>query len=432
MKKFFLTIMGLLLSVNVYAGIISYNTLSGDAGVSYSHFNTSFSSAYNEINGNLEDVNLLADTLTERVFADSANPVVRDSELIGNMTYTGMLPPTSTTLVSITTAGTSYVNGYRVVTDATSKTYTASKDTYVYIDINGAFQYEEVANGAAAPTTPANSLLLAKVVTDSDNVTSVTDLRQLTPLNLRIYQDVKSGCVISRDPTTATIATIGRGEIELGTTSKVRRNTSQISVDISTSGTGGLDTGSAAANTFYYIFALADTDNTTNYKGIASLSATDATGVTGERLVGWCYTQSASIISPDSIGAYRGLGGDAPNVIRVNKSGLSTLITSGALTNVETIKFYSSGRPVEFKYLVNGTTASDGAVYFTVMSLDSVAIPESENGLQVQTLVSGYTGYGIQTGLVKNINAGTHTFDLKLKANNNFTVKNYTIVIEEK
>src|SRR3990167_2181514 len=189
----------LLFLTQCYAGTISYTSLSSDAGVSYSHLNTAFSTMYDEFNGNIADINLVADTLTERVFADAANPRVRDYEIVGDWTYTGMLPATDSDLTSDISAGTSYVLGYRIVTAATAKTYTASKDTWVYIDYNGAFQYSEVANGATQPTTPANSLLLATVVTDGDNITSVTDRRQLTPPNLRVYQDLKSGCVISRD-----------------------------------------------------------------------------------------------------------------------------------------------------------------------------------------------------------------------------------------
>lgn len=67
----------------------------------------------------------------------------------------------------------------------TAKTFTASKDTYVYLTSAGALAYSEVANGAAKPTLASivtaggyGSQFLAKVVTDSDEITSVTDLAE--------------------------------------------------------------------------------------------------------------------------------------------------------------------------------------------------------------------------------------------------------------
>lgn len=66
-----------------------------------------------------------------------------------------------------------------------TKAFTASKDTYVYIDSAGALQYSEVANGAAKPTllslTASLGQYLWKIVTDGSNITSATDLRQFAP-----------------------------------------------------------------------------------------------------------------------------------------------------------------------------------------------------------------------------------------------------------
>lgn len=76
----------------------------------------------------------------------------------------------------------------------TSKTFTASKDTYVYVNSAGAIAYLEVANGAAKPTLAtlvatggAGSQFLAKVVTDGSRVTAggVSDLRQMSGADVR-------------------------------------------------------------------------------------------------------------------------------------------------------------------------------------------------------------------------------------------------------
>jgi len=178
MKKFLLTALILMaFAAPAIAGTITITTLSSDSGIVYTFFNTSFNTVKNCINGNIESVNIKDGTIAEVDMAAAANPRVRDDEFFNDFTYTGMLPADSANFTSDISAGTSYVSGYRVVTTATSKTYTASKDTWVYIDINGAFQYVETTVGSAQPATPANSLLLAKVTTDVVEITVVTDLR---------------------------------------------------------------------------------------------------------------------------------------------------------------------------------------------------------------------------------------------------------------
>ena len=81
--------------------------------------------------------------------------------------------------------GTAYVMGRRIVKSSAdadlTKTYTASKDTYVDISNAGAITYSEVANGAAAPAVAVNSIRTQKVVTNATEITSVVDLRVLVP-----------------------------------------------------------------------------------------------------------------------------------------------------------------------------------------------------------------------------------------------------------
>ena len=187
MKRFILGLILLLgFSLNAEAGLISIQTLSNDSQISYTYFNTAMNTIKNEFNGNIESANIKDGTIAIADMATAASPAQREGDHFNAYTKSGMLPATSTApdLFSDISAGVSYVKSdagllYRVATDATAKTYTATKDTWVYIDINGAFQYEVLTNGAAQPTTPANSLILAKVVTDGDNITSVTDYRTL-------------------------------------------------------------------------------------------------------------------------------------------------------------------------------------------------------------------------------------------------------------
>jgi hypothetical protein len=132
----------------------------------------------NEINS-LPGGNIQNTSITHGKLDANSDPVNRWDEAFNDFVYTGLLPPTATGLSSTTTLGTAYIEGMRVVKDATAHTYTASKDTYVDLSKDGVYTYSEVANGAAAPAVAANSIRLAKVVTDGSDVTSVTDLRTL-------------------------------------------------------------------------------------------------------------------------------------------------------------------------------------------------------------------------------------------------------------
>jgi len=113
------------------------------------------------------------------------------------VTYLGgivRLAPTS----SVTSAALNTTPGARVGREfaiaGSTKAFTASKDTYVYVNAAGAIAYYEVSNGATKPshatleaTGGAGSQFIAKVVTDGSRVTDggVTDLRQFAGVDMR-------------------------------------------------------------------------------------------------------------------------------------------------------------------------------------------------------------------------------------------------------
>lgn len=67
-----------------------------------------------------------------------------------------------------------YISGIRYTkTGIPNKTFTASKDTYCFIDTAGTITYTEVANNAASPVAPANSILFAVVVTNASAVVNI-------------------------------------------------------------------------------------------------------------------------------------------------------------------------------------------------------------------------------------------------------------------
>ena len=410
MKKVIITFVILLFCSPVHAAIISYDQFITPGSVTIASLNTAVDTIYQEFNGSITNVNIASDTISD----DNLTPALKMSnwydESFGDWTESGHLPATATGLTSDISAGTSYVDGARVVTSATSHTYTASKDTYVYIDSSGTFQFEEVNNGASQPTTPANSLLLAKAVTDGSDITSVTDSRQITPPNLRVYSDYRQGCVVSFD--TAATVKVNAGEIDLGTGSGAgkRRNTSAISL-----GWSDIDTGAEAADTFYYVFAYPDPDNSSNFLGKISVSSTDATGVSNERLVGYFYNDASSNISSDTTSSYKGDGSGVPNIVHSFESGDVTT-TSALFVNVGTIlRFHSSGRPIKFTGVhVTGNASGAGEIQRTRFSIDGVGREKSE----VQSVVHGAGATDadattVSTVYVENLPAGLH--DVRLQ-----------------
>lgn len=107
------------------------------------------------INGNLTQY-------TDELFADS---VVRG---------TGEVTAVSGREASISNI-TYYINGIRLTkTGIPNKTFTASRDTYCYIDTAGNITYVEAAQHAgAAASPPANSILFAIVLTGATTITRV-------------------------------------------------------------------------------------------------------------------------------------------------------------------------------------------------------------------------------------------------------------------
>jgi len=77
------------------------------------------------------------------------------------------------------TAGVICINGERIeVVAVTSRTFTASKDTYVYVDSTGAISYSEVSNNTASPAAPADSILLGIIITGATTIANAGSINQ--------------------------------------------------------------------------------------------------------------------------------------------------------------------------------------------------------------------------------------------------------------
>lgn len=107
-------------------------------------------------------------------FADTVDPITRDSEKMAYFVASGGVWSLVSNLNGTMTALVAYLNGKRVsVSSIASRGYTASKDTYVDVSDAGVITYTEVANGAASPSLSANNSRQAKVVTSGAAITSI-------------------------------------------------------------------------------------------------------------------------------------------------------------------------------------------------------------------------------------------------------------------
>jgi len=309
----------------VSAGTVSFDQLATSADLTAVKYNTDLNRVYQKVNSSIQTDNIENDTLTEADMADEINPRVRTYEGAScQFVYTGLLPVTGASLTTNISAGTAYPMGYRVVkSSATPKTYTASKWTWVDIDQNGDFQYSEASIGGATPAVASNSIRLARVSSDGTTVNTVTDLRTTSctsgPFsNIAdatgeadlgdILSNGQSGWTSGLNPVTqdATSVYVLPGSARIN--GEYRSSAASISVPTtagnSLTGVHGLDAGSLAANTTYYVYATADVDGVTSPTILLSTSASAPAGATNYRRVGEVKTAlgTATLVSADTYG----------------------------------------------------------------------------------------------------------------------------------
>jgi len=168
--------------------------------------------AINNFNGGW----ILKNTISPDSLKDNANTVIFRDEAFNDWVFTGLLPQTASGLTSNITAGTGYINGERVIKDAIPKTYGTSKWTFVDISDKGTYTLTPVAIDDAEPAVAANSIRLARVVTDGSNITAVRDDR-VTSISLATGEDFYiRGFEITMDSAYDTV-TVDSGFLRHGT-----------------------------------------------------------------------------------------------------------------------------------------------------------------------------------------------------------------------
>jgi hypothetical protein len=324
MKKFLLGLM--LICTPAFGAIVSPDHTFTSADIHSSTFAAKLNRITTQIVqgvNSVESSQIKNATIKAEDMADESNPIKRTNESAScpDVIFSGLLPATSASLTSDISAGTAYPDGVRInKASATAHSYTASKWTWVYLDTNGDFQYQEAAIGGATPATPANSAILARVSSDTATVNSVTDLRvtSCTSGPFSIISDSTGEATLgdilgnpkwsnglnitSQDATTinvaAGVANIN-GEYRALTSPKNVPTTAGNSV----TGVSGLDAGSLAANTTYYVYGTADVDGTKAPTVLLSTSASAPSGATNSRRLGEITTEHAvaSFASSDAV-----------------------------------------------------------------------------------------------------------------------------------
>ncbi len=420
MKKIiFIMFMIIMVHSSAQSDVITFDNLASFGDLTTDIYNNTLNKLYSKINTGIGGDNIVNQTITSEDIATAVNPLVRDQENVGEYVFTGLTLPSSGAATSGTmTAGTAYITKdddatlHRVVTATSSAItnfsgYTANQDNWVYLDFAGSFAIQAVGIGASQPADLSNSIVLGQVEVDSGGTIQSADetARQTTPPSLRIYQDSLMGLYISRDITDVDIVTVGRGEIELGSTGGKRRNTSSINIDFDVSGLGGLAAADTyTANTFYYLYTFPNTGNASNYSGIAGSATTGVADVADERLVGWCYSDSSMNISADSVGGYKALGSSQPNIVHISRA-TDIATTSNTYVAMITGKFYSSGRPIFMMFTAPVNTTSTNGAFFA-FSVDGVthgetSLDDTDNAQrQIAT-----------TTAIAKVGAGEHTIN---------------------
>lgn len=337
-KLLFIAILIMSLGVkNAQSATTSYDYTFSANDVFSSDFHTRLNANFTKsLTGGINSVNsanVVDDSLGEAEMADEINPRIRTYEGAAcEYVYTGLLPSTDSDLTSDISAGTAYPRGYRInKASATSKTYTSSKWTWVDLDINGDFQYSEVAIGGATPSVAANSIRLAKVSTDSSTVNTVTDLRRISCANgpfsnitstsdaneptledmLKNGQPVRrfsragrtpqgfiQGFFVSYDTTTTFKVTSGSAYINGEYRSISTDITVPTTTDDPSAGTSGIVSGAITASTDYLVYLVADKDST---KTPSVSYGTAATGLTNYRQIGTIKTGAGGIFTSQDI-----------------------------------------------------------------------------------------------------------------------------------
>lgn len=435
----------LLVSTNANAAVVVVQQYVSNNDVTLARLNSNMNAIVNQVNGNLEGnggINIKAGSITSTELNTTVSTITRWADSFNNYTVSGQLPATSASLASDISAGVSYVSGYRVATAATNHTYTASKDTYVYINKGGYFVYSEVANGAAAPSTPADSLLLAVAITNGTAITSVTDSRtlsiQITTTTTNFPSNFRDQGYVSRD--TVTTIHAEPGNLSIGNT--IYSRTADTSTKSIATGTNWIEASVPSTNTGFYVYAYNDSgsswdikfssadpvysDTSSNTGGILRYYTT---GGTNYRAIGWAYK------SADNVQTYHYSNFNDGLVYDTIEFNDSTVVSTASTSFVNDIavpkqQFYTTGNPIRITYSAAMANAGSDFSALGIM-IDGVDVAETErwSGVNNNTITNNMGVVTIYQGVLSR---GFHTMNGRFYAKSSTSyINKRRIIIEQ-
>jgi len=371
----------LLVTSPAHAYVTSVSTLSADATVG--GINQNDQNLLAVLNGSVEGStdggattsNIAADTIFEINMADDANSRVREAELLGigsdsvsggtltqnAVVESGCIPADDTDLSSDISACVAYVNGYRVSKGATANTYTASRDCYVDLSQTGVYTTTCVTNGATQPAVAANSVRLAKVVTNGTEITTITSVYTTRIPGLIIPANYRDGMVVSKE--SATVVGVYPSSYEINNTMITK--TARTGLDVSSAGDYASGSSERAASVYCFVLGDDDGDIKLDCNDVPSYDSYGVSTTAGKlrydtyhseiyRALGWLYLDPAQTIENASNLKEAGLA----NTVQSQDTSVVSL-TANTETEVSLTHFYNSGGNVLLYSVVSmdaGTT----------------------------------------------------------------------------
>ncbi len=306
-----------------------YNYVSGQT-IRSAEVNTNETTLYNEINGNIEDVNLKNNTLTERVLADSVNPLVRDAEKYQSYIAVGLsVSDTSDTLAKVSiAAGTVYTvyNNKLYRQQTSSETYSlgeiAAGTYYLFVDYAGTFSH-------SSSSTPASGQqAIAKLVVSTTPYTiTVTDLRRMQLYDITSHY--LHGCTLACVDGSSASFTVDAGVVEIGGVFYRSTATSDpININTASNYIGGVAPASA---TWCYVYLTASVSSST-WEIKLSTTAPDSSDTNGNTDGTKIYLESGGV-------QYRCIGA----VYRLDDATIRPFMQTGNYIQFDTFVVVSAG-----------------------------------------------------------------------------------------
>lgn len=228
---------------------------------------------------------------------------------VGNFKVsTGLMHSGMSGLVSVYKGGIAYLGGIKRTKAAGNVVLDNSKWNYVYLQSNGTIAKVSLANGSTVPNLPNGAMWLYGV--EISGASGVANFFNLAPQGVlergNEYHEVPHFFDITHKKNArlewvnaTTLRIVGQvlNPTELVITDKEGkhpvfcRNASNVSI-----GTSDLDTGSIAANTIYYVYAIPNDKGaaTQDFDLVLSTNATAPASHPWSRYVGWVRTDGSS------------------------------------------------------------------------------------------------------------------------------------------